>query len=483
MQKKFLSNLFLIVLLNLLVKPFYLLGIDAEVQNRVGAEVYGNYFALLNFSFLLNIILDFGISNYSSRNIAQHPKLIQTYFGKLLGIRLVLFLFYIFFTIVGGLSIGYDSNELFILGILVLNQFFVATIQYTRSNFGGLHLFKTEAFISILDKGLLIILCSFLLWSPFVEADFKIKWFIYAQSFAYFLTAILSILMLKYKIKKISIRVKKLFSLALLKQSFPYALLILLMMFYNRIDSVMLERMLMDGDKQAGIYAQGFRYFDAVNMFALLFASLLLPIFAKMIKFKNSIVPVLELGVKLLLPVSLIIGITAYYYQFTLIDLRYSENSIEASTSFGFLILAFIPVSITYIFGTLLTANGSLKQLNFMALGGLILNVSLNLLLIPLFKSEGAALATLATQIVTAGVQVVLVMKIFNLKIHWNLLLKLLTLIVVIVAINQFSMQQQLFMISKIVSLVLVIISCTIVAFSLGVIPLKSALNILKSTS
>ena len=35
MKQKFLSSLFLIVLLNLLIKPFYILGVDAEVQNRV----------------------------------------------------------------------------------------------------------------------------------------------------------------------------------------------------------------------------------------------------------------------------------------------------------------------------------------------------------------------------------------------------------------------------------------------------------------
>jgi hypothetical protein len=33
----------------------------------------------------------------------------------------------------------------------------------------------------------------------------------------------------------------------------------------------------------------------------------------------------------------------------------------------------FVGISTTYIFGTLLTANGSLKQLNIMALAGMII--------------------------------------------------------------------------------------------------------------
>ena len=61
MQKKFLTNLGLLVLVTLLVKPFWILFIDREVQNVVGTENYGFYFALLNFSFLFNILLGLGI--------------------------------------------------------------------------------------------------------------------------------------------------------------------------------------------------------------------------------------------------------------------------------------------------------------------------------------------------------------------------------------------------------------------------------------
>ena len=35
-QRRFLTNLALVLVLNLLVKPFYILGIDAGVQDAVG---------------------------------------------------------------------------------------------------------------------------------------------------------------------------------------------------------------------------------------------------------------------------------------------------------------------------------------------------------------------------------------------------------------------------------------------------------------
>ena len=481
MQKTFLSNLILIVVLNLLIKPFYILGIDAEVQNRVGAEIYGNYFALLNFSFLLNILLDFGINNYNNRAIAQNPKLVASYFGKLLSIRFILFFFYLIFTLSAGFTIGYSPDEIYFLSLLVLNQFFVATIQFARSNFGGLHLFKMDSLISILDRVLMIVLCGFLLWSPIVESDFKIEWFIYAQTFSYLFTAIISLILLKYKIGTIKLKLKKVFTIALLKESFPYALLILLMTFYNRIDSVMIERMLDDGNKQAGVYAQGFRYLDAVNMFALLFAGLLLPIFSRLIKNKESITPILELGVKTLLPISVIIGMTAFFFRYDLMELRYTDNLMESSRSFGYLILSFIPVSITYIFGTLLTANGNLKQLNIMAIGGVFLNVTLNYFLIPEFKAEGAAVATLITQVSTALVQLFLALFIFKLKVDYKLVFRFLVLGIGIFFIHSI-ISGNMLMFSSTTKLFSVLILSTILAFIIGLLPFKSLIIIFRSS-
>ena len=419
MQRKFLSSLILIVLLNLLVKPFYILGIDAEVQVRVGEKIYGNYFALLNFSFLLNILLDLGITNYNTRNIAQYPHLLRKNFFKILSLRFSLFLLYASFTFLSGIFVGFGKYELYLLSVLMINQFLVAIIQFSRSNIAGLHLFKTDAFISILDRSLLIVFCSLLLWGNIMGDQFQIEWFVYAQTLAYGISALISVILLKTHIGIFTLKIKKAFSLAILKQSFPYALLIFLMMMYNRLDAVMIERLLPDGNEQAGIYAQGFRILDAVNMFALLFAGLLLPIFSRLIKEKGDVKQMMELALRILIAFSVAIGFLGFFFQGDLIDLRYPNAAESSYYTFGYLILSFIPVSVTYVFGTLLTANGSLKQLNYMALFGVILNIVLNFVLINKYKAEGAAMATLITQTVTAFIQVLLVYLIFKFKINF----------------------------------------------------------------
>jgi O-antigen/teichoic acid export membrane protein len=475
MRKVFFSNLILLILLNVLIKPFYILGIDAAVQNTVGAETYGAYFALLNFSFIFNILLDLGINNYNTRNIAQSPQVLKNYLGAMIGLRFSLFILYFIVAIIFGVLLGYNKQELSILWILLLNQFFVGIVQYFRSNFSGLHFFKIDALLSVVDRILLITVCSFLLWSKCFQGLFKIEWFIWAQTISYGSTAVLAFVLTLFYTGKPKIRLKYHFSLALLKKSFPYAVLITLMMLYNRLDSVMLERILPNGKLQAGIYAQGFRLLDAVSMFALLFAGLLLPMFSRMLKQNENFSSLLCSATSSLLVFATLIAINCAVFSVNLIQWRYSEHISEAAQTFVFLIISFVPIATSYIYGTLLTANGSLKQLNWMALAGLISNVALNLYLIPLYGAVGAAIATFLTQFSTASAQMFIAYRILHLKVNLRLILKfmLLSLCSLSVALILHSYFNELF------GFFIATITGFVMALFLGLFPLKEAFRVL----
>jgi O-antigen/teichoic acid export membrane protein len=93
------------------------------------------------------------------------------------------------------------------------------------------------------------------------------------------------------------------------------------------------------------------------------------------------------------------------------LELIYAEHTSAAAPSFVLLMYCFVGVCITYVFGTLLTAGGELRALNGVAATGAVMNIALNLVLIPRFQTEGAAWASLVTQLATAAVQVVLAAK------------------------------------------------------------------------
>jgi len=415
MQKKFITNLAFLLFLNLLIKPFWLLGIDRTVQNVVGAEAYGFYYALFNFSFLFNILLDLGITNFNNRNISQNRQLLDKHLSGIILLRLVLAAVYFLVSLITAFAIGYKIEHLSFLLILLVNQMLISFILYLRSNLAGLHLFRTDSIISVLDRAIMIGLCAFLLWGT---SGFRIEWFIWAQTVAYIATVIITLFILSGKVRFIRLNWNPVFFTMILKKSYPYAILILLMTFYNRIDSVMLERMLADGTRQAGIYAQAYRLLDASNMIAFLFAGLLLPIFAHMLKKKEEISDLLQLGYSLLAVPALILGVVSILYRNEIMDLLYVDHVKDSSVVFALLMTCFFAISTTYIFGTLLTANGNLKQLNTMAFIGMAINFGLNLFLIPYYQATGAAISSLITQFTTALIQVMICYKIF--KLHLN---------------------------------------------------------------
>lgn len=420
MQRKFLTNLAFLLFLNFLVKPFYILGIDAEILDRVGEATYGSYFALISLSFLLNIFLDLGINNFNTRNIAQHTHLLKKHVGGILALRFVLVLLYALLTCLAALSLGYEGHQLWLLGVLVLNQVLASTVLFMRSNLGGLQMFKQDSLVSVLDRALLILICGTLLWGNITERPFQIEWFVYAQTFAYGVTAMVALALVWRKAGGLRLALDKPFSLMILKKSFPYALLILLMTVYYRTDSVMLERMLPDGAEQAGIYAQGFRFFEALNMVAYLFAVLLLPMFAKAIKEKSDVGPLVGLSFKMIMAGAIVLAIAASGYSQEIMDLRYGQHTEASAPAFTALLWCFVSICVTYIFGTLLTANGSLRALNTIAAFGVVLNIGLNLVLIPKYQAFGSAMASLLTQALTAAAQAILALRLFNLKLPWK---------------------------------------------------------------
>ncbi|MCH8332151.1 MAG: oligosaccharide flippase family protein, partial [Bacteroidetes bacterium] len=274
MKSKFFKSLSILVLINFLIKPFWILGIDRVVQNQVGAESYGYYYSLFNFAFIFSIILDLGISSYNNRTISQNRKLLPSYLGNILLLKLGLSALYLLVVFTGGSIFGLDTRQIQILGLLAFNQILSSFIIYLRSNVAALQLFKTDSILSVLDRTLMIILCSILIWANWVAEDIDIIRYIYAQTIGYGIAA-LTTLIIVFRFSRniitefggISYKVDTGIMMNILKQSYPYALLILMMSVYNKVDGFMIERLLgAEGAFQAGIYAAGYRLLDATNM-------------------------------------------------------------------------------------------------------------------------------------------------------------------------------------------------------------------------
>ncbi|MDB5283773.1 MAG: hypothetical protein JWO06_2848 [Bacteroidota bacterium] len=424
MKQRFAINVFFLLFANLLVKPYWILGIDRVVQNHIGPDVYGSYFAVFNFSFLFSIILDFGINNFNSRAVSRNNKRLGEYLLNIMLLKIILSIAYLVITfgvaylVIAfgkGYFTGFSPDQLKMLLLLCINQILLSGILYLRTNIAALQLFKTDAVVSVFDRLLTIVFCLVLIYAAYFRESFTIERFIYAQMLSLLLTIFIAFAII---ISRAKIRLhiwKPRFSRMILAKSLPFALIALTMGIYYRIDGIMLDGMLgSNGANETGIYAASYRLLDAANMIGYLLSVILLPLFSSMIRKNENLQPIFRFSCELMIVISVITAATCFVFRSFIMVTLYPASNIYWADIFAWLMVSFIPISLVYVFGALLLAKGSLRFINYITLAGAVLNVVLNLVLIPKYGAMGATVATLITQILVIISFGLGIIKIFN---------------------------------------------------------------------
>ena len=327
-----------------------------------------------------------------------------------------------------GYFCGYNEGlKLKLLFWCGLNQILLSFILYLRSNIQGLLLFKQDSILSVFDRVLAIVIMCLVLWSGwFPKEKFNIIWYLQAQTVAYIATLVFALTIVLRHTEHLSFKLNFQFFKEILRQSIPFAVLVLLMSVYSRVEPVLLERLLDDKGVQAGIYSRAYRLFDAGNNISNLFAIMLLPMFAATLKNKLDLNNLVKTSFNVIVAMAGIVMILCVFYRQEIMHLMYRPEEAEAEAAyllrigqyanvFPLLMGSFFCLSTTYVFGTLLTANGSLKQLNLVAAAGVVINILLNLIVIPRFYAVGAACTSLSVQAVTALLQYFLAKRILKL--------------------------------------------------------------------
>lgn len=394
-SQSFFKALSWLLILNLVIKPVWIFAIDRQVQNVAGHEEYGTYFSILSLSIVLLFVADGGLSNMITRYVAD-GRMVNT--KQLLLLKLVLLFVYamicclaawlsnitawsILFHVIAIQALG--SLFLFLRSLLIANQFF-----------------KTDAFFSILDKALMIFLCGLLLygwWKPFRMETFLLLQIISIgfASMVLFILLVVNSLIYNHQKEKIG---------DIVKWTMPFAAIILLMGMHYRLDSFLLERMRPDGALQTGIYATAYRLLDAANMIGYLTASFLVP-FAARNKTDKGLISSVATGLQHgLLFIAIIASSFVFVFPSWIQQTFYHTNEDAINTVLQ-LCLAVLPAYyLIHIYGSLLTAFGRLRVFISILSLSVLLNVVLNLLLIPKYGALGCCVAALASQYICAAV-------------------------------------------------------------------------------
>ncbi len=406
MVTSFFRNAIFQVGLNLLVKGVYLFGVERMVQNLLPEGDYGLYFALLGLGMLLQVVADFGLQLYNSRELSGDRELLAQYFPYFIGLKMMLGTAFFLVLLPVGWWLGYRGAEIYLLLIAGAVQFFNSVVLYLRSNLSGLGKYALDGWFSIMDKGLMILSVGGLLL--FAPEELTITRFAGLQLASWGITAVMLVLVVRDRLPRKLPRFDRTTFGKLLRGGAPFALAVFLATAYTRTDAIMVERLLADGATAASHYAAAYRLLDALNMIGWLLAGLLIPMYARLQAEGKDENPLLKFSVQLLLAGSVCAAVPLALYSQSIVELLYDFAESRTGLILFFLAFSFVAQCLNYAYGSLLSARGLIGRMNKIYALGIVLNLGGNWLVLPVYGAPGAAAVTLLTQSFIAVTQAVL---------------------------------------------------------------------------
>jgi O-antigen/teichoic acid export membrane protein len=407
----FFKGLSWLILLNVIVKPLWIFGIDRQVQNVIGHETYGVYFSILNLSIILSFIADAGLTNMYNRQLALRA---TPNFKQLLAYKIVLSILYllIFFFICWVAHVRL-WRIVFLTGTL---QVLASFLVFFRSIITGSQQFKADAWISIADKVIVIVVCGSILYLPF-SRQISLDSFLFIQCASTFIGLAVAFFI---AIRNHSLSISNTEFKNIFKLTYPFILLILLMGVHTRLDGFLLERMHYDGAFQAGVYAAAYRLLDAGNTAGYLAASFLVPYVARHLHdnmMVDETVMKLRHGLFVIaIPAAIIIAV----FSRETVALLYHKDSGYYAEILSLCIAVLPAYYLVHLYGSLLTAKGLFKTFSLIIFICASINILLNILLIKTYGALGCCVAALVSQYTCGILCFFTATKAFSLSAGWK---------------------------------------------------------------
>lgn len=359
------------------------------VIRHLGPNNYGLFIFSVGFVGLFAFIASLGIDNVLYRELAKDISKKDTLLGTSLFLKIIASTLAIVIIIISTyllktdsitrLLIIINSFTLFFGAFSVIWYFFQAQIQAKYQAISLIFVTLLLNFLKILviffDKGVIYFAIVFFLENIF-----------------YAIIAIF--LYLKSGNSILSWKINKELAISILKDSWPLMLSSAFIIIYTRIDQVMLK--FMSGNFDVGIYDAAARVSEVWYFIPSLIVSSIFPAIVNSKKvgsefFEKRLVKLYSL----VFYIAILVALPITFFSNSLIKILYGDNFIQASGVLSIYIWAGVPVFLSIVVNAYLLAENKTKISFLSSAVGMITNIALNLLLIPLYGIQGAATATL----------------------------------------------------------------------------------------
>jgi O-antigen/teichoic acid export membrane protein len=374
----------------LLIKTAWIL-VNNMVQNQVGHTRFGLYLALYSFGFLFLALADMGINQYTTKTLASQPDLLKRLFPSLFRLKVVFSLIYPIFMLGAGWLVGYRGESLYFLLILCAVHSVLQINFFFRANFQAFQRFKFDALASVLDRILMLGIVIALLMT-----EIDVESYIYA----YLISAGITMIVLYFFVVRMFGFIRPTWEAAsvgeLLKLSFPFALITILYSINDKVDQVLLERLIGGdaGEHETGIYGGAYRWVDAVMMYLWTVLPIFFAKFAHHIDDPKALGRLLRFGQPIAAIPMIFAGMFGLIYGEKLLFQFTSSSAYDLAKMTLCLRILFGAVLVNGIFAiysTLLTSTNHERFVSRMIAFSIVINITLNCIFIPQYGAIASA--------------------------------------------------------------------------------------------
>ncbi|RZK50943.1 MAG: hypothetical protein EOO59_15755, partial [Hymenobacter sp.] len=216
-------------------------------------------------------------------------------------------------------------------------------------------------------------------------------------------------------------------TLHLVRQSWPFAFMIVLYGINERVDMVLLQR-LAPAPAEAGYYAAAYRWLDAVSMYSWTVLPLFFARFAHAAQRPRELRQLLWVGQRVS-AVPLLLAVAFVLFRGEVLFWQFSHSSPPELARMvqcaKLLFLNLFVQALFAIYSTLLTSTNHQRVMSWLAALSITLNITLNLLFLPRYGAVAAAANTLASGVLVSAGYVWLVRQRTGVAVPWHLLARL----------------------------------------------------------
>jgi len=360
----------------------------------LGVATFGVYNFTIAFVYNFIPVADFGLERLVLRDISRKPEKTGFYLARLLPLRLLLSLGAYLLVLLLGIVLRQSWIQ---IGYLALFGLFIFPYSFTyllTSFLNAKEKMKYMAMAVVFGQ-----LAVFIIGITFVLLKFPLAIIFLAGFLASSVVALIFLLKAKAWGLSLGWVIDKKFFLKALSQSWAFAVLLILAVFYIRTSLILVG--LLKGDYYTGLYGSAFKFVEAMILIPQSLALALFPLSSRLLlKDKKRLEKVYQKGLAVLflfsLPFVLVLGLLPRL----IIGLAYGQEYLQAAPVLALLGASLILFFLNALPGNIIQNSPQFKKFLPWAFLNFLVILVLCLILIPRYSIVGAAWAVIGGEVV-----------------------------------------------------------------------------------